>query len=47
MFMEAAVGHVLTLKDPALPPGKPKLESQLYGTLGKTLDLSEPVSGGP
>lgn len=35
------------LKGLALPPGKPKLEFQFYRTLGKTLDLSQPVSGGP
>lgn len=34
MFVEAAEGHVLKLKGPALPPGKTRFESQLYGTLG-------------
>lgn len=38
MFMEAAMGHVLMFKGPALPPGTPRFEYQLYGTLGKTLD---------
>lgn len=34
MFVEAAEGHVLKLKGPALPTGKLRFEFQLYGILG-------------